>query len=416
MKSQPLNRTRSSWFFHGRMACTILALVLGVASVSAQKAKISHAGDVKPMDENQLRREVELAQNILATLIKQQFDERTYVPLELSVSYQSGYGLTFSMPSSYVLPIVLMGGGASGIYSEPAMTVRSRNYASPSVPALTETTRDSKEVMKLEDAKTRQRRSDLDSARTAYTQRIIDAARIFMADFGDIFTQLPASEKIIVTNQGNQPRTLAGQYFGAQPVAYVSVEATKSDMVSHKQGKGTRQQALDKIKVINAEVVRTVEPDLELLSSIFTRLYRVDLAKTYFVEQQVYFDRLRDFGVVYYMQTLSTTQRSYTSFDVPTLGLEDVDLPTRNKKVAELYPRFEEELKENILEYGRTVKALGNDESLIFKVNITPCPDCGIPASLEVSIKGSVLKEYQAGKTTKDAALGKFILKKGSIQ
>ena len=413
MKSQPLNRIHSFWFFHGRMACTVLALVLGVASVSAQK--MSHASDVKPMDENQLRREVELAQNILATLIKQQFDERTYVPLDLSVSYQSGYGLTFSMPSSYVLPIVLMG-GASGIYSEQAMTVRSRNYTNPSVPSLTETTRDAKEVMKLEDAKTKQRRSELDSARTAYTQRIIDAAKIFMADFGDMLTQLPASEKIIVTNQGNQPRTLAGQYFGAQPVAYVSVEATKSDMVAHKQGKGSRQQALDKIKVINAEVVRTVEPDLELLSSIFTRLYRVDLAKTYFVEQQVYFDRLRDFGAVYYMQVLSTTQTSYTSFDLPTLGLENVDLATRNIKVTELYPRFEQELKENILEYGRTVKALGNDESLIFKVSITPCPNCGIPASLELSIKGSVLKEYQAGKITKDVALGKFILKKGSIQ
>jgi hypothetical protein len=414
MKSQPLNRTRSSWFFHGRIACTFLALVLGIASVSAQKAV--HASDVKPMDESQLRREVELAQNILATLIKQQFDERTYVPLELSVSYQSGYGLTFSMPSSYVLPIVLMSGGASGIYSEPAMTVRSRNYTTPSVPALTETTRDPREVMKLEDAKTKHRRSELDSAREAYTQRIIDAAKIFMADFGDMLTQLPSSEKIIVTNQGNQPRTLAGQYFGAQPVAYVSVEATKSDMVAHKQGKGTRQQALDKIKVINAEVVRTVEPDLELLSSIFTRLYRVDLAKTYFVEQQVYFDRLRDFGAVYYMQVLSTTQTSYTSFDLPTLGLENVDLATRNIKVTELYPRFEQELKENILEYGRTVKALGNDESLIFKVSITPCPNCGIPASLEVSIKGSVLKEYQGGKITKDVALGKFILKKGSVQ
>lgn len=412
MKSQPLNRTRS-WFSHGLRACAALALVLGVAGASAQK--VSHGSDAKPIDENQLRREVELAQNILATLIKQQFDERTYVPLELSVSYQSGYGLTFSMPSSYVLPIVLMGGGASGIYSEQATTVRSRNYSTPNMPLTTEP-RDPQEVMKLEDAKTRQRRSELDSARQAYTQRIIDAAKLFMADFGDMLTQLPASEKIIVTNQGNQPRTLAGQYFGSQSVAYVSVEATKGDMVLHKQGKGTRQQALDKIKVINAEVVRTVEPDLELLSSIFTRLYRVDLAKTFFIEQQVYFDRLRDFGVVYYMQTLSTTQTSYTSFDLPTLRLENVDLATRNKKVTELYPRFEQELKENILEYGRTVKALGNDESLIFKVNITPCPNCGIPASLEVSIKGNVLKDYQAGKITKDVALGKFVMKKGSIQ
>lgn len=411
MKSQPLNCTRSSWFSHGRMFCTALALVLGIAGARAQK--VSPAGDAKPMDENQLRREVELAQNILATLIKQQFDEGAYVPLELSVSYQSGYGLTFSMPSSYVLPIVLMGGGATSLYSDQAMSVRQRNYNAPGTQVLTTEPRD---VMKLEDAKTRQRRSELDSVRAAYTQHIIDAAKLFMADFGDLLTQLPASEKIIVTNQGNQPRTLAGQYFGSQSVAYVSVEATKGEMVLHKQGKGTRQQALDKIKVINAEVVRTVEPDLELLSSIFTRLYRVDLAKTFFVEQQVYFDRLRDFGVVYYMQTLSTTQTSYSSFDLPTLGLENVDLPTRNKKVTELYPRFEQELKENILEYGRTAKALGNDESLIFKVNITPCPNCGIPATLELSIKGNVLKDYQSGKITKDVALGKFILKKGSIQ
>jgi hypothetical protein len=101
---------------------------------------------------------------------------------------------------------------------------------------------------------------------------------------------------------------------------------------------------------------------------------------------------------------------------MPTVGLENIDLETRNKKVTELYPKFEQELKENMVEYGRTLKSIKDNEQLVFQIRMTKCPDCGIPSSLELSIKGSVLKDFAAGTLTQHAAIARIVLKKGEKQ
>ncbi len=101
---------------------------------------------------------------------------------------------------------------------------------------------------------------------------------------------------------------------------------------------------------------------------------------------------------------------------MPTVGLEDLDQAARDKKVKELYPQFEKDIKEDILEYGRTVKSLNPEESLIFNIRLTRCDGCGIPSSLEISVKANVLKDYASGKLNKEAALGKFSTKKGAAQ
>jgi hypothetical protein len=173
---------------------------------------------------------------------------------------------------------------------------------------------------------------------------------------------------------------------------------------------------LAKVNVLNTVTEEIAEPDLELLSSIFTRLYRSDLSKTYFSDDGIYYERLKNFGAVYYMRVYSSNQSDIKLYSMPTVGLDDVDQETRDKKAKELYPAFEQELKENIVEYGRTLKSLKDEEMLVFNVKLTKCVGCGIPTSLELSVKGSVLKDYSAGKITKDAAVAKLMLKKGQNQ
>ena len=53
---------------------------------------------------------------------------------------------------------------------------------------------------------------------------------------------------------------------------------------------------------------------------------------------------------------------------------------------------------------------------LIFQIKLTRCTGCGIPTTLEYTVKGSVLKEFNAGKIDKNAALGKVTIKKGANQ
>jgi hypothetical protein len=78
--------------------------------------------------------------------------------------------------------------------------------------------------------------------------------------------------------------------------------------------------------------------------------------------------------------------------------------------------RIEKELKENMLEYGRTIKSLKDDESLIIQVTVTKCKGCNIPSTLELTVKGSVLKDFNAGKVDQSTAMTKINVKKGANQ
>jgi hypothetical protein len=78
------------------MSMVVLALSSGIAM--SQK-----------IDDTRMSRDIEVAENVLQTLIKQQFDnQRTFFQLEISGSYQEGYGVTFRLPADYTTPLVFL--------------------------------------------------------------------------------------------------------------------------------------------------------------------------------------------------------------------------------------------------------------------------------------------------------------------
>ncbi len=377
------------------------------------------------IDTERLARDIAVCENVLGTLIKQQFNnQRTFFALEIKENYQPGYGITFTLPADYTTPITLMQGSQDAItwggnragqvnYNfnyderEPADVIQKKKEVSSSEKTIT-----------LKGKAMEKRQLDLDSVRDAYNFKVIEAARTFLVDYGDLIAQLGPLEKVIVSNQGNQPRGWVNQYFSAPKRTHLSVEVLKADLTLYREGKITRPQVLERIKLVNTEAVDEVEPDLELLSSIFTRLYSQDLSKTYFVGESINFERLKDFGVIYYMQLYSGyDQGDYSKrYVMPTLGLNNVDQETKDKKVKELYPKFEQELKDNIIEYGRTLKSLKDEEVLVFQITMTKCAGCGIPSSLEITMKGSSLKAFNGGKADKNVTMNKMVVKKGSNQ
>ncbi|HYG19559.1 MAG TPA: hypothetical protein VD816_11555 [Ohtaekwangia sp.] len=384
----------------------------GVTNVSAQK-----------IDAERMQRDIEVAENILGTLIKQQFNnQRTFFPLEINGTYQPGSGVTFTLPADFTTPIIFSGGNDVIVWGSESnrqtfrFNVENGNDISPANGVNERPVPADPKTENLGDRVREKKRLDMDSIRETYNIKVIEAAKLFMVDYGDMITQLNPEEKITVTNQGNQPRVWVNHYFNAPKRTHLTIETVKSDLASYKQSKLTRDQLLARIKVINTQTIDEVEPDLELLTSIFNRLYRADLSKTYFTEDNIYYEHLKDFGAVFYMQVFSSYERGFQRYVMPTLRLDNLDLEAKNKKVAELYPKFEQDLKENILEYGRTLKSLKDDEILVFQIQVTRCQGCNIPSTLELSIKSTTLKQFNDGKIDKNAALSLFTLKKGTNQ
>jgi hypothetical protein len=371
------------------------------------------------IDEQRMTRDIEVAENVLATLIKRELGhQNTFFGMDVKGTYQPGYGVTFRLPADQSMPFVISIGGAD--VEGPTITSDGTGYRysiSTNGSSQEEISNDDKVVhedgaIHLKDKVKEKKQMSSDSVRSAYNDRIIKAAKDFILDYGDFMSQLSPAEKIVVTNQNDRHHF----YFNSGKRTRISVEGTRADITSLKSGKLTREQAMQKLTVVNTESVETKEPDMEMLSSIFTRLYRPDLSKTYFVEGNVYYERLRDYGAIFYMQMVSSIEKNLNRFHMPTVGLENLDQEARDKKVVELYSAFEQDVKDNILEYGRTVKSLKDNEVLVFNISLTKCKGCGIPSTLEVGIKGSVLKEFGAGKIDKSAAMSEFTLKKGVKQ
>ena len=363
------------------------------------------------INEERMKRDIEVAENVLATLIKQEFEQqRTFFGLDVNGSYQPGYGITFRIPADQSMPFAMtlgvddMPGGATVISDGDSyryFTIRPRR----------EPEAGDQNAVALKDKTAERKRLSVDSVRAEYNNRIIRAAQNFILEYGDFIKQLGPDERIVVTNQSDRHHF----YFNSSKRTRISVEGKLGDIKAFREGKLSREQALKKLNVVNTETLEEKEPDMEMLSSIFSRLYRPDLSKTYFIQGNVYYERLKDFGSIFYMQMVSS-DRTPNGYYMPTLGLANLDQQTRDKKVAELYPAFEKDLKENILEYGRTVKSLADNESLIFNVVLTQCTACGIPGTLELGIKSSVLKDLASGKIDQNAAMNKFTIKKGADQ
>jgi hypothetical protein len=428
------------------------AIALGTQLATAQSA-----------DESRMNRDIEVAENVLSTLIKQEFEKSSFFPVEIRGSYRVGHGITFTVPTDMIIPMMWGGGRNDVMILDGSPGVYSYSFSSTPEPELIEEemlARQEQEIAEMERSKAEMKKAtsekekgkagiekekaekeakprktyervavggvqgargpkvmrtinDSDSLQKAASEKVILASKNFLADYGDLLSQVKPEERIIITNKSDNSRWY---YRQNEKRSLLSVEVLKSDLTQFRQGKITREQLMAKIKVTNTETSGKVEQDLELLASIFGRLYRSDLSKSFFVEGNPYYERLTDYGAVVYMQVYSSNQIDEGLFSMPTVDLREVDQAGRDKKVKELYPVFVSELKENILDYGRTLKSLKDNERLVFNVVLTKCKGCGIPADIELSVQNSVLKDYSAGKIDKNSAAEKITVKKGADQ
>lgn len=379
--------------------------LLGITNVFAQQ-----------VDEDRMRRDIEVGEDILRTLIRQQFSaQRTYFPVNISGNYQAGFGVTFNLPADVTIPIA-MTVGTDGSFSGLSTTSGSYRTSSDNQtvsyanPTNTYAAGSPDEI--IERAIQNQ-----DSIHDVYYNKVVDACRDFIFNYSEMISQLPASEKIVISNQAAS-RQWVGQYFNAPSMRHLTVEVQKSDISSFKAGKLSKDQFNSRIRVVNTRTVELVEPDIELLAGILYRIYSPDLSKTYYTEDNVYFERLKDFGVIYYMQVYSSTvsNTAYGRYNMPTLRIENLTQADRDAKVVEMLPTFEAEFKEYLIDYGRTIKSLPANEQLVVQIKLTRCTGCGIPATLEYAVKASVLNDLNAGKIDRAAALNKIVVKRGEKQ
>ncbi len=245
----------------------------------------------------------------------------------------------------------------------------------------------------------------------------------FLANYASLIGQLKADDKILITDSPASPGAWTGTnslrlvtgYGPGSANGSFTVEVTGELISSYKSGKINLDQFKEKavIKILEEEPkVR----DLELFGSMLSRIYQADLSDTYYTNtRNTPYSRIDGLGAIYTMKVYSSLNQNGI-FSITTINKEVSSEEERNEIVKEMYPDFVQSLKENIVDYGRTITSLKDDEMLFIKVTLTSCADCGIPREVELSVKAETLQQFNNGRLSREKALDQIKVTETGIQ
>jgi hypothetical protein len=372
------------------------------------------------IDQKRMDRDLEIAENILQTLSNSE-GNRLYVSHDTESSYVPDYGVIFRYPSNnFRLRTVkgsngnyVISGSASGGNIIVAPSDEGSSYAY-SYNVTTDHDDDCDDCPDQKELEEKLKEQTEDWAKKS-EEMFKEHATAFLVDYADLIGQLKSTDKIMITSKSKNGHV--GWMDDADKRRQSTgrtAEILKSDLIAYKQGKATRVATAGKIKFASTVKDEKVERDLEMFGSIFAKLYDADLSNTYYTSsRRVNYERLDNFGAIYSMRVYSSSQDN-GRHTIRTTRESRLTQEERDQKVNAMYPEFERSVKENILDYGRTIKSLKPNEMLMFKIRLTECKGCEMPRSIEVSVKANILTDYGFGKITKAKALESITLKKSS--
>jgi hypothetical protein len=257
-----------------------------------------------------------------------------------------------------------------------------------------------------------------DSMNRADFNKNLENIKIFMLDYGQVISQLKDAERIKIISKGTDNsyyRTENGTMEQESKYNEFSAEIQMKDVRAYQNGKLSKEEAENRIKINNKNEEKPIGKDLAVFKSVINRLYQSDLSETYFLKSDISTEEVEGLGTILYLE-MASSQKTNQYFSMPTQGNLQFNQSERDDKVKALYPKFEEDLINNILEYGKYLSSMADNAKLIFKVTITECKGCGIPAQLEIQVESSTLKALKSGKIDEKVARKEIKIVEGRTQ
>jgi hypothetical protein len=185
-----------------------------------------------------------------------------------------------------------------------------------------------------------------------------------------------------------------------------------SDIKDFQSGKIDREALKNKIS-INTEESKPIGEDVVLFANVIHSLYpQAPNTGTFFstappVVESMPFQNLTLNWRVYSSQPMGDNRFQMVTFD--TEG-KTFTLAQRNATLEKHYPEFIAKLKENMIDYGRTLRSLEAEQSLRMKLELTNC-DCKMPSAVSLEMKIKDLMEYSKGTLSRADALKRITVK-----
>lgn len=382
----------------------------------------------QPIDNKRMKRDIEVAENILAALIEDA-SSSTFQGFQVEGTYLESYGMLFSIQNKF---------GYLNLATSPTVIWDGNRAISGLVESRDRDAKDARgEARASRPARGSAYTIQADSIDILDHTEIKELAETFLADYGYLLTQLPDNEKICIKySKGSKSK-----FFGKDVLAFsingdkvntatpgFTMVIPKKAVEDHRTGKIDRKTLVSRIEYTENKVNNSEEDrELVLLNSIFNRAYQSDLSEGFFMRGSGHMERIAGLGVLfsYNFSTRGNREGIYLNngqyrfyFPSDETGREDrmraIERLENDEDDEDLddEPDFEEFLegfKSNIIEYGSTVRNLKGDEVLSFELGFPSCRDCDDrPELVKITAKQSLLERYRTGELDLDEAIGQL--------
>lgn len=254
----------------------------------------------------------------------------------------------------------------------------------------------------------------------------------FLKDYATSIGQLKSSEKIMVI-YGSKSKSdfnrivyttnrkqLSDREGKKLPV--ISGSVTKKDLDDYRSGKINENDFTKRISMASSKDKEYL--DLKVMSNIFETALRDQDDEAFRLSGNVSYLMLDNFGVIFNLDaSYRTSNRLFGTVSGITVRGTYVTSQSRSQdsdeakqeeaeylaKVNDAYNNLKSNLKEYLVDYGRTISSVKADQFILTTVNVRG-RHTDLPERIDVQLKKSVLDQLDKGSITRDEALKQVVV------
>jgi hypothetical protein len=262
----------------------------------------------------------------------------------------------------------------------------------------------------------------------------------FLRDYGSTMSQLPDNEKVMViyksSKYDNRVFSTAGQQLKKRDlIPTISVVASKSDLQAYRSGSISENQFQNQLAISTSDPSEEGPRDLKIMANIFETAFEESDEQTFRISGSVDHLKLDNFGALFsfdarYAQhsewNFSDIQKSVeilrknaermrvemekdirSSVDsVRAIEREKIKKNQQQQKaeITGAYNQFRQQLKEYVVDYGRTLNSLENNQYILVSVTLQSRVD-EIPERLDLQVQKSTLSAIDRGDISRQEAI-----------
>jgi len=383
-----------------------LALTLSSQVTQAQRADVAEAVVIDGFGREtqdlsklpKMEKDIIILQNVLGDLFSPNGNDRFFSSRSAKGMYVPGNGVIFSL-------------GANSIYGDlMAEYIVVQGQAA-------EKEETEKEI-------------DIDELNKETEDRLRSKSREFLANYGSLLSELKSGEKLMLNIDYSVRQKRDNDRTTSNRVSFVtsrsSIKKRMQSSINYKTlndfttGKINLDQAMNAIEVSIVDDAEKDMTDAKILAGILDDLMQSSLDGKFRRRSKTSWTYFEGFGLMFNIQMNTNVNGSAMVIYSQGAGtISRVDKDDREKEreeklkeVEEAYPEFENMLKENIIQYGRTLRSLGAGESIIVNVDFgTAFRDSKLPRSIRMIVPKSSIEAYSKGQKSLDQVKSEIDIK-----